>query len=109
MRLLIAVAALLAGFAAPVDAHRLSLVTAAHKAHSEALIISGSLPQRARISVRSCMRRERHVADCRVRYRFVKNGRPTGQRCYQTIRVRFTRETSVALAVSYPPGTVRCL
>jgi hypothetical protein len=93
---------------ASVDAHRISLVTAAHKARSEALIISGSLPQRSRVSVRRCIRMTPHLASCRVRYRFVKDGMLTGQRCFQTIRVRFTSNTSRGLAVSFPRVTDRC-
>lgn len=108
-RALIVAAAVLAASAAPVDAHRLSIVRAAHKAHSEALIISGKLPQRSRISVRSCVRTQRHLVDCRVRYRFVdEHGELTGQRCYQTIRVRFVSNTTYRLTVSFPPSSVRC-
>lgn len=109
MRALVLAAAVLAAFAGTADAHRLSLVQAAHKAHSEALIISGTLHQRARVSVRSCTRKERHLVDCRVRYRFVDDdGELTGERCYQTIRVRFVSDTSSKLAVSFPPASVRC-
>lgn len=108
MRAVLAVTAILAAFPAPVDAHRLGLVTAARKAHSEALIISGKLPQRSRVSVRYCERRARHVVDCRVRYRFVKDGELTGERCYQTIRVRFVSDRSRGLVVSFPPASVRC-
>jgi hypothetical protein len=105
---LIALAAILAAVPAPADAHRLGLLTAARKARSEALFISGQVHQRSRVSVRYCDRRTRHVVDCRVRYRFVKDGELTGERCYQTIRVRFTSESSRRLEVSFPPASVRC-
>ena len=105
---LIAFAAVLAAVPASAEAHRLGLVTAARKAHSEALIISGELHQRSRVSVRSCQRKARHVVDCRVRYRFVRDGELTGERCYQTIRVRFVSNVSRGLVVSFPPASVRC-
>lgn len=108
MRPLVLAVAVLSVFPAAVDAHRLGLVTAAHKARSEALIISGELHQRSRVSVRYCVRRTRHSADCRVRYRFVKDGKVTGERCYQTIRVRFASDVSRGLVVSFPPASVRC-
>src|ERR1051326_5676425 len=92
--------AVLAAFPAAVGAHRLGLVTAANKARSEALFISGVLHQRSRVSVRKCESKTQHIVDCRVRYRFVKDGKLTGERCFQTIRVRYVSERSRRLEAS---------
>ena len=48
------------------------------------------------------------VQELRLRTFDLKDGRLTGDRCYQTIRVRFVSDTSHGLAVTYPPASVRC-
>lgn len=108
MRSLLLAVVILAALPVSVCAHVLPTPVAAAKARSEALIISGALPQRSRVSVRTCRRLTRHIVDCRVRYRFLKDGKLTGEQCFQTIRVRYTSDRSRRLTVTYPPASVRC-
>ncbi len=103
--LLLAAVLVLAALPAPAAAHTLARDVAADRARAEAHATIKARRIEARVSVRSCERREAHVQDCRVRYRFTRDGRLTGTRCYHTMRVRLT---GPALSVRVLPTATRC-
>ncbi len=106
MKSLFAVALLLASFALSsgnASTPALSLERASSKARSEALVLAGQAQartgRRTRVSVRYCVRKQRHIVDCRIRLRDAR------ARCYITLRVRLV---DGRLQVAPQLATQRC-